>query len=64
MKVDIPEWHYLKVCFDYISQNPVKAGLVVNAEDWEFYSYIDLVGIRRGNFVNRERLEKLGLICG
>jgi putative transposase len=64
MKVDIPEYQYLQVCFNYIHQNPVKAGMVAKAEDWEFSSYIDLVGMRDGNFVNRERVEKLGLICG
>ncbi|MFA5972881.1 MAG: hypothetical protein WC780_11060 [Lentimicrobiaceae bacterium] len=64
MKVDIPEYQYPQVCFNYIHHNPVKAGLVVKAEDWEFSSYIDLVGMRGGNFVNREKVEKLGLICG
>ncbi len=62
MKVDIPEYQYPQVCFNYIHQNPVKAGLVARAEDWEFSSYIDLVGIRAGNLVNRERVDKLGLI--
>lgn len=64
MKVDIPEYQYPQVCFNYIHQNPVKAGLVAKAEDWEFSSYIDLVGMRDGTFVNRERVEQLGLICG
>ncbi len=63
MKVDMPEYQYPQVCFNYIHHNPVKAGLVKNAEDWEFSSYIDLVGMRAGNLVNRERVEKLGLIC-
>ena len=62
MKVDIPEYQYPQVCFNYIHQNPVKARLVAKAEDWEFSSYVDLAGIRAGNFVNRERVEKLGLI--
>jgi len=64
MKVDIPEYQYPQVCFNYIHQNPVKAGLVVKAEDWEFSSYADLVGMRGGTFVNRERVEELGLLCG
>ena len=64
MKVDIPEYQYQQVCFNYIHQNPVKAGLVVKAEDWEFSSYADLVGMRGGTFVNRERVEELGLLCG
>jgi len=64
MKVDIPEYQYPQVCFNYIHYNPVKAGLVAKAEDWEFSSYVDLVGMRDGTFVNRERVEKMGLICG
>jgi putative transposase len=63
MKVDIPEYQYPQICFNYIHHNPVKAGLVSKAEDWEFSSYIDLVGMRDGTFVNRERVEKLGLIA-
>ena len=62
MKVYIPEYQYPQVCFNYIHSNPVKAGLVAKAEDWEFSSCIDLVGMRDGTLVNRERVEKLGLI--
>ena len=40
MKVDIPEYQYSQVCFNYIHLNPVKAGLVAKAEDWEFSSYM------------------------
>ena len=64
MKIDVPEYQYPQVCFNYIHQNPVRAGLVEKAEDWEFSSYIDLVGMRDGTFVNRERVEKLGFVCG
>ena len=63
MKVYIPEYQYPQVCFNYIHSNPVKAGLVAKAEDWEFSSCIDLVGMRDGTLVNRERVDKLGLIC-
>ena len=62
MKVDIPEYQYPQVCFNYIHQNPVKAALVGRAEDWEFSSYTDLVGMRGGTLINREKVEKLGLI--
>ena len=62
MKVDIPEYQYPQVCFNYIHANPVKAGLVKRAEEWEFSSYIDLVGMRAGSMVNRQRVEELGLI--
>ena len=62
MKIDIPEYQYPQTCLNYIHQNPVKSGLVLKAENWEFSSYIDLVGMRDGTLVNRERVEKLGLI--
>jgi len=62
MKVDIPEYQYPQVCFNYIHANPVRAGLVKRAEDWKFSSYIDLVGMRAGSLVNRKRVEELGLI--
>ena len=62
MKVYVPEYQYPQVCFNYIHSNPVKAGLVAKAEDWAFSSCIDLVGIRDGTLVNRERVDKLGLI--
>jgi putative transposase len=63
MKVDIPEYQYPQVCFNYIHSNPVKAGLVTRAEDWEFSSYIDLVGMRDGTLVNRGKVDELRLIC-
>jgi len=62
LKVDIPEYQYTQVCFNYIHANPVKAGLADRAEDWEFSSYIDLIGMRGGSLVNRQRVEELGLI--
>lgn len=57
-----PEEEYPQVCFNYIHQNPVKAGLVKHAEDWEFSSYPDYCGIRNGKLINRKRAEEFGLI--
>ena len=62
MQVDIPALHYPQVCFNYIHANPVKAGLVKRAEEWEFSSYADLVGLRTGTLINRERVAALGLV--
>lgn len=39
---------YLLHLSRYIHLNPVKAGLVDRAEDWEFSSYQDYVALRRG----------------
>lgn len=62
LKRDIPENQYTKICFDYIHQNPVKAGLVSKPEDWEFSSYRDLTGIRSGTLINRNLIRELGLV--
>ncbi len=61
MKIDLPEFQYPQVCFNYIHANPVNAGLVKRAEDWEFSSYKDLIGMRGGNLINRQRVDELGL---
>ena len=55
INVEIPEKEYPKLCFDYIHNNPVKAGLVDSAKDWEFSSYLDYYGGRKGKLVNKER---------
>ena len=48
-----PELQYPQICFNYIHQNPVKAGLVQNAVDWEFSSARDYAALRTGNLVNK-----------
>jgi len=53
IQVDCPERQYSQVCFDYIHQNPVKAGLVKTETAWEFSSAQDYVGIRNGTLVNK-----------
>jgi putative transposase len=35
-------------CMNYIHQNPLKAGLVVKLEQWEYSSFRDFCGFRRG----------------
>jgi putative transposase len=62
MNVQIPEFQYPQVCFNYIHANPVRAGLVKMPEDWEYSSYIDLRGLRNGNLVNRKRVDELGFV--
>jgi len=53
---------YPQVCFDYIHNNPVKAGLVKKASEWDYSSPIDYSGIRRGKLINKEAASNLGLI--
>ncbi len=40
--------NYAITCFDYIHQNPVRAGIVDKIEDWHYSSYRDYAGLRKG----------------
>lgn len=55
INVRIPEKEYPQACFNYIHQNPVSAKLVKEPKDWEFSSYADYLGVRKGKLVNKER---------
>lgn len=59
--VDNPNIEYPNVCFNYILHNPVKDGLVKRPEDWEFSSYSDFIGIRKGKLINMDRIQEFGL---
>jgi len=48
----IDEDKYLLHLSRYIHLNPVSAGLVNRAEDWEFSSYRDYIGTRTSGFIN------------
>ncbi len=54
INVELPEQQYPQICFNYIHQNPVKAGLVKNPEEWEYSSAPVYAGLRDGNLVNKE----------
>ena len=43
---------YLLHLSRYIHLNPVTAGLVKKAENWEFSSYRDYLGLRTGSILN------------
>ncbi|HWZ22426.1 MAG TPA: hypothetical protein VNW06_07205 [Cytophagaceae bacterium] len=45
---------YLFSVFNYIHQNPLRAGLVERMEDWEFSSFLDYAGLRNGTLCNKE----------
>lgn len=53
-----PDKEYPQACFNYIHNNPVKAGLVKNAVDWEYSSARDYAGLRNGKLVNKEVARK------
>ncbi len=50
---------YVSHCFNYIHSNPVRSGLVRSPEEWEFSSYQDYCGKRKGTLVNIERAKEL-----
>ncbi|MET4107479.1 transposase [Hymenobacter sp. UYP22] len=39
---------YASICFCYIHQNPLRAGLARNAQQWVWSSYLDYIGLRAG----------------
>ena len=45
---------YLLHLSRYIHLNPVKAGLAQRAEDWEFSSYLEYLGLEHGSLVKPE----------
>lgn len=51
--------NYALICFLYIHQNPVKAGLVPGLEDWAFSSFRDYAGIRNGTLCNIKLAKEL-----
>ncbi len=51
------EKDYSQICFDFIHQIPVKAGLVKNTTDWDFSSAKDYAGLRAGKIVNKKLWE-------
>lgn len=55
------EMQYPRVCFEYIHNNPVKAGLVQSQTEWEFSSAMDYSGQRQGKLVKKEIAEEYGL---
>jgi len=58
----IPEKQYPALCFDYIHDNPLKAGLVRRPEQWIYSSLIDYLGLRNGTLINKILAKELGLI--
>jgi len=53
---------FLSNCLHYIHQNPLRAGLCNCISDYEFSSYLDYCGNRRGKLVNKElAYEMLGV---
>jgi len=56
------EKEYPTVCFNYIHNNPVKAKIVKNQEDWVFSSYSAYLGLSNNILANFQRAKELGLV--
>lgn len=56
------EEEYLHTCFNYIMNNPVKAGLVKQISDWEFSSFREINNLRDELIVNKKLIRELGLV--
>jgi len=64
INVEMPEFQYPQICFNYIHNNPVKSGLVFNPSDWEFSSFIEIQEKRKESLINLEKVRALGLLSG
>ena len=57
----ISDREYLQTCFDYIHNNPMEAGLVKDAKDWEYSSYLEYCSLKNWKLINKKTAEELGL---
>lgn len=62
INTDLSSSYHLQTCFNYIHNNPTKAGLVKETSQWEYSSAIDYADKRNGSLVNKDIAIKLGLI--
>ena len=51
--------HYEFIAFQYIHQNPLRAGLVTRMENWEYSSFADYYKMHKESFCDREFAFKL-----
>jgi len=54
-----PNNPYVKICFNYIHNNPVKAHLVAKPEYWEHSSAQDYKGLRNNDLCNQQLAQKI-----
>jgi len=47
-----PDFHYSRICFEYIHENPVKAGIVDEQEDWYYSSAKDYFYSKENSICN------------
>lgn len=54
--------NYPQVCFKYIHQNPVAAGLVKKPENWDYSSYQEFIEKNEQAIINLPRIKEFELI--
>ncbi len=57
-QLNFAKQNYVANCFFYIHQNPYTSGLVEKIEDWEYSSFRDYAGLRKGKLCNKELANK------
>jgi hypothetical protein len=50
--------NYLYIAFQYIHQNPLKAGLTNKLEDWQYSSFLDYANLRKGTLCDMQLAQK------
>jgi REP element-mobilizing transposase RayT len=53
-RIHITNLNYLLHLSRYIHLNPVKAQIVQKAENWEYSSYLEYIGLRESEYINTE----------
>lgn len=56
---DFYNTHGAFICFNYIHQNPLRAGMVAKIEDWQYSSFKDYAGLRNGTLSNQKKAYEL-----
>ncbi|WP_321297896.1 hypothetical protein [Marinifilum fragile] len=62
INVNLNDYSYPQICFNYIHMNPVMDKLVISPEEWEFSSYRDYFCERKGTLINYDLARKEELI--
>jgi hypothetical protein len=57
----IEDTNYLYACGQYIEYNPVKAGIVVKIEDWEYSSARHYLKLEENSLINQYEMSQEGI---
>ncbi|MCY1633884.1 hypothetical protein [Marinifilum sp. D737] len=62
INVNLNDYSYPQICFNYIHMNPVTDKLVRSPEEWEFSSYRDYFCERKGTLIDYDLARKEELL--